>query len=53
MPEIVPAAVLVEVPIFIGDAKLPLASDSCAVKIFPAGKVPEIVNGIETATPAQ
>ena len=40
---IVPAAVEVIVPIVTGLANEPLASDNCAVKIFPALKVPVMV----------
>jgi hypothetical protein len=40
-------------PIFTGEPKLPLASDNCAVKTFPALKVPDIVYGTETPDPGQ
>ena len=33
-----------KVPMSVGDAKLPAASDSCTVKTFPALKVPVEVN---------
>ena len=46
VPEPVPASV----PMLTGAAKLPAASESCAVKVLPAGKVPVTVN--ETAAPA-
>jgi len=49
----VPAEVDVSVPIFTGDAKLPLAFDNWAVKIFPELKVPLLVYGTETEAPAQ
>lgn len=39
----VPALVDVSVPIFTGLAKLPVASDSCAVNIFPDVNVPLMV----------
>ena len=40
---IVPAAILVNVPIFTGVVKIPEALDNCAVKTFPDVKEPEIV----------
>jgi hypothetical protein len=40
---IVPALVDVSVPIVTGLVKLPAASDSCAVNIFPAVNVPLMV----------
>ena len=51
--DIVPATVDVKVPIITGEAKLPLAFDSCTVNIFPEVKVPETVNGTDTTDPAQ
>lgn len=51
--EIIPADVDVNVPIVTADAKLPLAFDNWAVKIFPLTKVPVIVKGTETDAPAQ
>ena len=51
--EIVPEVVEVKVPILIGEAKLPVAFDNCAVNIFPEVKVPAIVNGTEITDPAQ
>ena len=53
VPETVPAVVCVSVPTVTGEEKLPLASDSCAVKTFPERKVPVMVKGMETAAPAQ
>lgn len=53
VPEIVPEVVDANVPIFTGEAKLPDAFDSCAVKIFPELKVPVIVKGTATVVPAQ
>ena len=53
VPEIVPADIDAKVPIAIGEAKLPLAFDSCAVKTFPVVKVPEVVKGTEIVDPAQ
>ena len=40
--EIVPAVVVVSVPIFTGLAKLPAEFESCAVKIFPELAVPVV-----------
>ena len=40
---IVPALIAVRVPIVTGLVKLPEASDSCAVKTFPAVNVPLMV----------
>jgi hypothetical protein len=37
---------------FVGLAKLPKASDNCAVKILPLLKVPVFVNGIRILSPA-
>ena len=51
--DMAPAAVLERVPIFTGEAKLPDASESCAVKTFPLLNAPEIVKGTETIVPAQ
>ncbi len=51
--EIVPATVEVNEPISTGEVKLPLPSDNCAVKTFPALNVPEIVNGTLTDDPEQ
>jgi hypothetical protein len=49
----VPALVEVSVPMATGLAKLPVASESCAVNMFPAVKVPLMVYGTFTAAPAQ
>jgi hypothetical protein len=50
----VPDVTLVSVPIatgFIGN--MPVASESCAEKVFPAAKDADTVYAIETAPPAQ
>lgn len=50
----VPLALEFNVPILMGAAKDPAASESCAVKIFPALRVPVlIVNGTVIAPPGQ
>lgn len=46
-------AVLASVPIDTGEAKLPVASDNCAVYIFPAVNVPVLVNGTLKVLQAQ
>ena len=51
--EIVPAKVDVNVPIAVGVPHVPVELDNCAVKTFPDVNVPTIVNGTETAAPAQ
>jgi hypothetical protein len=53
-----PAAFVVDEPIAVGEAKLPNASDNCAVKIFPPGvlgrlQVPLSVYETVTAAPWQ
>ena len=53
VPGIVPAVVDGNVPIVTGEAKLPLASDNCAVKTFPKVKVPVMEKGTETFDPEQ
>lgn len=47
VPELVPD----KVPIVTGAVKLPLLSESCAVKILPALKFPMAVKGTATADP--
>ena len=42
-----------EFPMFTGDAKLPEASESCAVKTLPVLNVPVVVKGIVKSSPAQ
>lgn len=44
----VPAVVCVIVPMLVGDAKLPLAAESCAVNILPLLNVPLMVKGTLT-----
>lgn len=41
------------VPIFMGVVNCPNAFDNCAVKTFPTGKFPDVVNGTITFPPAQ
>jgi hypothetical protein len=47
-----PEVVLVSVPIVTGEEKLPVLSESCAVKLFVA-VYPEAVKVTETEAPAQ
>jgi hypothetical protein len=49
---IVPDEVALIVPIETGEAKLPVASESCAVKIFPVLHVPLIEYGTVKVLPA-
>jgi hypothetical protein len=49
---IVPAVVLVSVPILTGEVKLPAAFDNCAVNIFPAFAAALTENGTSTDEPA-
>ena len=50
---ILPEVVLLKVPIFTGEAKLPVASLNCGVKMLPALKVPVAVKGTDIAVPEQ
>ena len=50
---IVPELVLVSVPMLTGLEKLPLELESCAVKMLPALKVPDMVKGTDISEPAQ
>ena len=45
-------ALLTNVPIFVGAAKLPAAFDNCAVYVFPVN-VPTLVKGTETDAPVE
>ena len=52
--EMVDAVVLVTVPILVGELKLPLAFESCAVKMFPVKNViVSVVKFTETLDPPQ
>ncbi len=48
-----PEVVELSVPIFTGLAKLPVEEDNCAVKVFPALKIPVTVYGTEIFSPEQ
>ena len=53
VPEIVPAAVDVKVPMLTGLANEPAAFDNCAVNTLPALAAAFVVKGTLTAAPAQ
>ena len=46
-----PEVVELSVPMFTGEAKFPVASESCAVKIFPEVNEPLVVNATLTLFP--